>query len=382
MKTPLAWLQLVRERVRLVIAIAGIGFADILMFMQLGFRDALFESATLIHQKLDGDLVLINTQSEAIHLLKPFSRRRLYQVLGVQGVESISSVYLTGGSWKNHYSKNNRAIMIIGFNPNQPIFSFPEVNQQIDKIKLTNQVIFDTASRPEFGPIESDFLQGRTVQTELNNYKVQVNGLFTLGTSFAIDGTVITTDSNLLRFFPDRSQGNIEIGLIKIKNTSDPQLLKTKIQSLLGKDIKVLTHEEFVAFEKNYWANGTPIGFIFTLGTIMGFVVGTIIVYQILYADVADHLPEYATLKAMGYGDRYLLILVFQEALILAIVGYLPGLGISFGLYGLTKAATKLPLMMELSRAIIVLILTIIMCFCSGAIAVRKLQDADPADIF
>jgi putative ABC transport system permease protein len=37
---------------------------------------------------------------------------------------------------------------------------------------------------------------------------------------------------------------------------------------------------------------------------------------------------------------------------------------------------------MTMARAVTVLILTIIMCTISGAIATRKLQSADPADMF
>jgi putative ABC transport system permease protein len=114
----------------------------------------------------------------------------------------------------------------------------------------------------------------------------------------------------------------------------------------------------------------------------VGFIVGIVIVYQILYADVSDHLPEYATLKAMGYTDTYLLGVLVQEALILAILGYLPAFFLSFGLYKLTFAATLLPIYMKVDRAITVFIMTVIMCSVSGAIALRKLRSADPADIF
>ncbi|MFN6394244.1 MAG: FtsX-like permease family protein, partial [Aphanizomenon sp.] len=134
--------------------------------------------------------------------------------------------------------------------------------------------------------------------------------------------------------------------------------------------------------EKDYWANGTGIGFIFGLGVIVGFIVGIVIVYQILYSDVSDHLPEYATLKAMGYTDNYLLLVLLQEALLLAVFGYLPAFLLSFGIYQLTFTATLLPIAMKLDRAINVFILTIIMCTFSGAIAMQKLRSADPADIF
>ena len=130
------------------------------------------------------------------------------------------------------------------------------------------------------------------------------------------------------------------------------------------------------------WQNSTSIGFIFTLGTVMGFIVGIVIVYQILYTDVADHLSEYATLKAMGYTNFYLLTVVFQEAVILAVVGFFPGMAAAVGLYTMTRNATSLPLFMTVVRAATVLALTMIMCTISGAIAVRKLSAADPADMF
>lgn len=381
-KIPLAWLQLSRERIRLLVALAGIGFADILMFMQLGFRDALFDSTTLIHQKIHTDLVVISPQSEALHRMKSFSRRRLYQALNFKQVESVDPIYIDFGDWKNPDTGFGRTILVMGINPNKKVLQIDGVDRSLDKIKLPDVVLFDDASRPEFGPIKTLFERGKTVKTELDSHQVTVGGLFTLGASFAADGNVITSDTNLLRIFSDRTSGVIELGLINLKPGFSPDAVKQELAKILTGDVKVLTYEEFLKFERNYWASSTPIGFIFSLGTAVGFIVGTVIVYQILYSDVTEHLPEYATLKAMGYTNMYLLGIVFQEALILAILGYIPGFLISGVLYTVTQAATNLPIVMQLGRAVTVLILTIVMCTCSGAIAVRRLQDADPADIF
>jgi putative ABC transport system permease protein len=185
-----------------------------------------------------------------------------------------------------------------------------------------------------------------------------------------------------LRVFDNRNSSQVSAGLLKLEPGVDPKQMAATLQANLPKDVRVLTLAEFAKVEEDYWANNTPIGFIFTLGAAIGFIVGIVIVYQILSSDVADHLAEYATLKAMGYRNIYLLGVVFQEALILAILGYFPGFGISFGLYALTRGATNLPLYMTLERVTTVLILTIIMCLASGAIATRKLRSADPADIF
>jgi putative ABC transport system permease protein len=114
----------------------------------------------------------------------------------------------------------------------------------------------------------------------------------------------------------------------------------------------------------------------------MGFIVGAVIVYQIIYSDVFNHLSEYATLKAMGYRHIYLLKVVFEESIILAFLGYIPGLIISNIMYASIEAETKLPVMMTPELTIFVLILAFIMCFIAGVIAMRKLRHADPADIF
>jgi putative ABC transport system permease protein len=150
----------------------------------------------------------------------------------------------------------------------------------------------------------------------------------------------------------------------------------------LPADVRVLTKAGFAAVERSYWEDSTSIGFIFGLGAAMGFIVGTVIVYQVLYTDVSDHLPEYATLKAMGYKSTYLYSVVLQESLILSVLGYIPGFIIVWGVYNLIKAATSLPVGMTAERALTVFILTVIMCVASGAIAMRRVQSADPADIF
>ena len=384
-KIPLAWLQLTKEKVRLLVALAGIGFADILMFMQLGFRDALFESAITFHKNLRGDIFLISSQSTALIAMKSFSQRRLYQAMAFEGVESITPVYLGFGIWKNPENRKTRQLMVIAFNPADKIFNLPGIAENIDRVKIPDVVLFDSASREEFGPVEKLFNSGQTVETEIDSRRVRVGGLFKLGASFGADGNIVTSDLNFLRIFSRRDRGSIDIGVINLKQDANKEQVIRKMKDYYKNaypDVLVLSHEEFIQFEKTYWETGTSIGFVFFLGTLMGFIVGTVIVYQILYTDVADHLAEYATLKAMGYKDLYLLGVVFQEAIILSILGFIPGYGVATVLYTLTRNATSLPMVMTIARATTVLVLTVIMCTISGAIAVRKLQAADPADIF
>ena len=382
MKTPLAWLQLSHEKIRLLIALAGIGFADMLMFVQLGFQNALFDSTVTLHKAFDGDVFLMSPQSDALGFTETFSARRLYESLAIDGVESVVPVYLNFGLWKNPVNRNTRTLLVIGFNPVSNILDLPGASENLDQIKLEDVVLFDDKSREEFGDVAGLLAVNNSVTTELSSRKVTVKGLFSLGASFAADGNVMTSDINFLRIFPERQKGLIDIGIINIKPDADLETVLAQLRAKLPQDVNVFSKEEFIQNEIQYWQNSTAIGFVFTLGTAIGFVVGTVIVYQILYTDVADHLSEYATLKAMGYKDRYFIMLVFQEAIILALIGFIPGFAVAKGLYFLAASATALPLYMTTQRTLMVLILTIIMCCASGSIAVRKLSAADPADIF
>ncbi len=381
-KTPLAWRQLMKEKTRLAVAVAGITFADMLMFIQLGFESALFDAAVKPHRNLQADLVLINPQFQTLFSVKNFSRERLYQTLGYEGVQSVNPIYISTGQWRNPETRLERAILVWGVDPVQPAFKSPEINQNQEQLKQLYQVLFDQAGRPEYGAVADIFKNTGKFDTELNSKAVFVKGLFTDGASFAADGNVITSDSTFLQLFPERKPDRIEVGLITLKADADPKKVRSQLVNGLPKDVRVLTPEEFAKVERTYWEAGTGIGFIFGLGTAVGFIVGIVIVYQILYSDVSDHLPEYATLKAMGYTDNYLLGVLIQEALLLAILGFLPGFILSFGLYQVTYAATMLPIFMKMERAIQVWILTVIMCSVSGAIAMRKLRSADPADVF
>ncbi|AUT03016.1 ABC transporter [Nostoc sp. CENA543] len=383
-KIPLAWLQLSREKARMLVAIAGIAFADVLMFLQLGIREALFDGAVQFHNSLEGEIVLVSSRYKALISLDQFSQRRLYQALGFTGVQSVSPIYLDSVPWKNPDNQQTWQIFAIGFNPEEKVTNLPGVQENLNALREPDTILFDRGSRQEFGQIVTKFEGNHQVFTELNNRKINVVGLFRLGTSFGINGNIITSDVNFLRLFGNqrRQQGLIDFGLIKLEPEADINWVIANLKANLPNDVQVLSKQEFIAREKSFWNTSTPVGFTFTLGAIIGFIVGAVIVYQILYSDVSDHLPEYATLKAIGFKNRYLLVLVFQEALILAAIGFIPGFAISQGLYLITRQATLLPIMMTIERAVLIFILTTLMCTISASIAIQKLQAADPADIF
>tara|TARA_Y100001968_G_scaffold297513_1_gene306631 strand:+ start:26001 stop:27173 length:1173 start_codon:yes stop_codon:yes gene_type:complete len=381
-KIPLSWLLLTRQPLRLFVAIAGICFAGILMFMQLGFRDGLFDTSVTVHKLFDADLVLISPRSKSSISMSGFPRRRLIQAMAHKDVIGTTAVNWSFILWRNPKTLSTRSILALGFDPTDPLLKSNDFIYKAKSLKNPGRVLFDELSREEFGPISEWFKEGRLVETEVAGKRVRVTGLVSLGPSFGADGNLITSRETFLKLLPSNPTGSIEIGLIRIKTGSNSNQVSEALKLSLPNDVKVLTRDQFIEMEKNYWRTSTSIGFIFTLGAAMGFVVGCVVVYQILYSDVSDHLAEYATLMAMGYKLKTLLGVVAREGILLAIFGYIPAYFSGQGLYLLVRSSTKLPVVMDLERASLVFVLILIMCMGSACIAMRRLSDADPAEIF
>jgi putative ABC transport system permease protein len=381
-RIPLAWLQLSFEKLRLLAALAGITFAVMLMLIQLGFMSALFESAVRVYTYLRGDIFLVSPNFEYILQSKYFPRQRLYQSLAVDGVQSVSPIYLSLATWKHPVDVNETSLLVTGFDPVSNSFASPEVEKHLALLQLPDVVLFDSFSHVKFGPVAELLKKNPMMYTEMNHRRVRVGGVFPMGIGFAAPGNVVTSEANFLRMFPNHPQSMVDLGLVRVKPGADKLRVQAQLKALLPDDVRVLTRDEFMNLEKGFWDNISPIGTIFAIGVFMGFLVGSIIVYQILYTDVSDHLSEYATLKAIGYRDSFLFSIVIKEALLLSVLGYIPGLGLSQALYVLTSRATGLPITMTAERALLVFGFTIVMCCGAGALAMRRIRSADPAEIF
>ena len=379
----IAWRQLLHQPSRMIAAIAGIVFAVVLIMVQLGFQDALYRSATLHYDLMTADVFLLSPQYEAImYNNSGFPSQRLNQAYAVDGVSSTLAVYGSFVAWKNPWTHMERTMYMFGFKPVPGFFDLGEIKDPGPLLRTGDAVLFDIHSRKEYGDVATAFRAGNHVVTEMVGHRVEVAGLFSAGTSFGIDGAVVLSDTNFFRLLPGRSPDVVNVGLIKVKPGFDADKVRDQLAKALPNDVRVLTHAQLDENEREFWSSNTPIGFIFALGVFLGLVVGIIVVYQILYTDVTDHLQEYATLKAMGYKDRVLFTIIIYESVILSIFGYIPGFFITLFIYRIASNATFLPLRMSVERGILVYLLTIGMCVLSGALALRRLQRADPAEIF
>ena len=389
-RTPVAWLQLSHQKIRLLVAILGVAFSIILIFTQLGLRAMLFDGVTLLPENLNGELYLLSSYADNIRE-SAFPSIYLYQADAIEGVADAKPLYVGFGRWVDPKLLDSSAeekgriksssMQIIAFNPNKPVFKIPEINQQLNLLSVPGGILYDRLAKSESGDIPQLFAQRGRVSSILDNRRVTVMGLFNLGSTFYYDGVAVMSDWNYGQLQGQEKLKEVTIGVLALEPGANPQAVARRIQESLGKDIKVLTQAELAQAEQDdvaTWSEGKVLNF----GAMIGFIVGIIIVYQVIYTDVSEHLPEYATLKAMGYKDRDLSLIVLQESLILAIMGFIPGYLASYGVYYLMTNFVELPVSMKPGIALQVLALNIIMCTISGAIAIKKLRTADPADIF
>lgn len=384
MRIPLAWLNLLHSKTRTALAVAGVGFAVVLVFMQLGFLGSAQQSATLVFEALDFD-VLVRSR-HYLHLVasRTFPRDRLDQARSLAGVERAMPVYLGLNYWRNPHNGSQRAMLLFGVDPADPVFRDEDIQRKLALLTVPEFVLVDEKSRCEFGPKDGRRFGDADVgvETELSQQRVRIVGRFCLGMGFVADGAAFCSIRGFGRIRPGQAPGEVSLGLVKLRPGADADTVATALRDCLPDDVEVLTRSDVLGREVRHWVWETSIGLIFQLGVVVALIVGTAIVYQVLSSDVANHLPEYATLKAMGYSGNYLASVVLQQAVALAVLGFVPGLAVSAALYALTRAAARIPIDLTVSRVLFVLALTVTMCMVSGLGALRKVRSADPADLF
>lgn len=391
--TPLAWRNLTHDWRRLAVAVAGIGFAVLLMFTQVGFQNALFDSQVKMIDDLQGDVFLVSRAKYALAAEKRFPLELINQARSARGVAGAYPLYteLTFSRLKNLTpGATSKAFPIrsIGFQLDDPVFRSADVNAQRTALQMPSTALIDRRSKQDnFAFPLDDPAALAQVPIELADKKLSLVGVFELGTDFAHDGNLAMSAENFARYFPHRVRVGdplsvVDLGIVHVQQGADHVQVRDAIDNLLDNRVFVFTRDEFRRQEVRFWDDSTPIGIIFTAGKIIGFVVGMVICYQVIYSDITDHMPEFATLKAMGYTSGYFVRLIVVEAMLLSLIGFVPGLIVSTGLYSVLAESTGLQLRMTAQSIVLVLVLTNAMCIASGMLAVRKLLAADPANLF
>lgn len=378
----LAWSQLRFEGRRFLAALCGIIIVTMSTLFQTGVYSAFFESSVALFRNFNADIVIISTDYRSILVQGSFPEERVFQMLAHPAVEKVSRLSVTSGLWRNPDDRSLQDSLLIGINPSEDALLFSGYVGQKDLLKSGESVLYDVESLPVYGKLKERLEKNGPFYAEMFRQRVRLAGTFSLGPSFALPGNFMTAQSNFYRLIPSYTRGNLSFGLVRLKPGQNPDAVVTEMTPRMPPDVRIMTLKTLMKQEQKYWNEFTPIGFIIPMSLIVSLVVGGVVIYQILYTNVNDQLKQYATLKAIGYTDRTLAGVVLQQALLLSLIGFVPGMIFSFVLFRVSRAATGMPFELTLSQLSLAFFLTTGMCFVAGMLALGKLRQADPAEVF
>jgi len=381
-RLPIGWMQLTHSKTRLAAAIAGVAFANILVFMQLGFLGALVDGIRVPYDQLNGQVLISGSDANTLSDGSPLPRQRLYQALAVPGVRSATPLFIGTIDWRQD-DGTIRSLLTFGIDPSVTSFRTNQINNALDRIALSDHALIDSKTRNIAHGTFDSLSSIQPLVFEARGRTLTITDTFEMGGGFSADGFFIVSDQTFLKLFPQRSSAAPDHILLQLQPDADAEATVNLLRDALpAYDSQVRTIDEAVAMDQAFQTTQKPVGLVFGFGVVIGIIVGVIIVYQILSTDVADHIREYATFKAIVYPSQFFSGIIFEEAVSLAVLGFIPGIVISWGLYAVVREAADLPVAMPLDRPVYVLLGTILMCALSGLIAARRLVRANPADLF
>jgi putative ABC transport system permease protein len=379
-RVPLAWRNLLADKWRLVRASAGIAFAVLLMLVQLGFEQAFFTASLAQVEALNGDLFVFNASKYRFGTRDPFAPHDLETIKTVPGIATTAPFYADWMDffWTSPVDDKPHLVRVFAINPDAAaIFNIPAIADQQTLLKPDDTVLIDSRSRHFLG------MDTHVTDAKLNGETVHVVGKFELGPDFMSDGTLVMSDKTFAKFFRIPATAMpVETAVIRLQPGENLAAAQQRLTAALPTTLRVMTKPQIVEFENDFQAKLSSAAPIFWLGAMVGFVVGTLISYQIIYTELSDRLPQYATLKGIGYENSYLIASVLRQALLTGIAGYIPAWLLCLAVYKIVGNIALLPLHMTLSLTLISLALTLGMCLLAGAIAIRRVIAADPAEIF
>ncbi|CAM2911077.1 FtsX-like permease family protein [Rariglobus hedericola] len=372
---PIAWNMLIDKPSRLALSVMAVAFSVVIMFMELGFFNGSNDSAANLPPHFDCDLILSHKEKNHLKTGEEFPIDWIYKARDVAGVAASVPLYSGADYWWNPQDGSRNRVFTLGVNLDDPMFTTAIIAANRRALQKPGAVIYDRLSRHELGQVES----GTT--TTLGRIKVTVVGLCELGPNFSYEGHVIMSADTFL-LMQNQPRDVIDLGLIRVQPGADVNEVRQRLLAALPPQALLLTPAEINTREIRVTTQRSPAGIVFGIGLVVGFAIGVIICYQILFNEVNDHLPQFATLKAMGHPPRFISGIVLHEAVLMALAGFIPGLIAGFGLYMLIEHFTQIRMFLTPGRVLLIFVLTSGMCLLAGHLALKKVHSTDPADLF
>jgi putative ABC transport system permease protein len=400
---PLALRNVAHGGARTAAAVAGVGFVVTMVLLQLGFLEAVRATATSLYDELDFDVALISPRYDQLYDAGTLPRERLRQAEQVADVVDARPLYAVFAMWRCPPSPlsdghspsapghprtdgrrtrpvQRRELLAVGIDIDRDPFREPirgRVEAARARLRLDDRVLLNEQSHPDFGWWAWPAFDG----WELGRHSVEVVGGFPLQRGFGADGAILCSDLNFLRLCAPPFARGVSLGLLRVKPGTAAATVE-RLNATLPPDTIALGREALNRRERNFWVNQTSTGKIFASGVLVAMAVAAVVVYQVLSNDVRSHLPEYATLKAMGYSNGDLSRVVVGQALLYALGAFGPALAISYAAYRATEALANIPMRFTAANLALALGMAVVVSLLSALLTLGKVRSADPAELY
>ena len=401
---------------RFLVAQAGIMFAVSLVTIQTGIFQGVIRSTVSLIANSPADIWVSSQRIAHLELTEPILFENVVKARTVKGVEQADALIRGTVRWIVP-NGNLTIVKVFGFDPSKGLFAPGQLTQGnvsdlkkpytliVDKSKFKSLNVNKIGDQAQIGSLSAQVVgitqnsqsvvSGSFVFASLETANAYINARITSSVNcklqaeeFKCTNIFEKVDPNLQANQPPAPipeplglNSPISFVLIKAKPGEDIQKLKRRLRKFLP-GTRVFTREEMVQKVRNFWERSTGIGFILGLGAVVGVVVGIVIVGQILYSSVSDHIKEFGTLKAMGASNRVIYGIILEQALWMAIIGYIPGMSLCWGLAAWTLATQGIVILITPTTAVGVFGITLFMCVSSALFAIQKVNRVDPAIVF
>lgn len=365
--------NLLRDRVRFVITLAGVSFAVVLMVIQAGIYLGFVQSASEVIDHSRGDVWVAAADTINFDSAKPIDARRAHQVRAIPGVLWVEKLVNTWALLKMPNGAT-QSVQIVGFNPETGVGGpWAMAQGSFRDVRGRDRILLDESALSRLGdPRVGD-------RVEILDRKATIAGITRGVHSFTTYPIAFTSHDEALRYSGHLRPTHTTFLVAKVAPGADVEAVVAAARRLPGLD--AWTRRDFSAKTRRYWSVQTGMGIGIGLTVLLGFLVGLAVVGQTIYASTLEHLREFGTLKAIGASNREIYGIILEQALLTAILGY--GIG-----------GTVVVFARDFYEAMGVVVLTppaiwtgmfavtLGMCLLASVISIRKAVRVDPVIVF
>lgn len=365
---------LLYDKTRSLITLVGVVFAVSLIFNQLGIFLGLMETSSVIIDNTPGDIWVTSKNSKNFDFSQPFPEYVHSHVLAEPGIEWAEKLIVAWGIIRQKEGGTEQ-VEIVGYNPDT-LVGAPWRMKTGDprQVKNGNFAIVDESAKKRLGSIQPG--EYRDVLFR----RLQIVGISEGVKSFTTAPILFTSFELAQQLVTYVGKGSTVFVVARVRDGASPDAVASSLRKRL-KGVDVYTKRDFSMKTRRYWAIETGVGFSFLLTIVISFLVGMLIVGQTIYNSTMEHIREFGTLKALGAENGDIYRIIFSQAAINALTGYLVSLIVtllSVQLYDLGGMILVVRIWVNL----LVLLLTIVMCLVSALVSIRRIRRIDPAILF